>query len=158
MLKMTNDLFGILFYSRFKMSEGETLPLRHPVCTARDVYITRKLPLVVYFKRVKKLLTEFLAEPNEECVVTIYGAGCCIKGAMMLLQDALATYPHLIGSYRYSLSTQKSHRLIEASDDPLKVRYSHVMTSSGHFLLPSARWAESSCFHIFDCSPVTYQQ
>eukprot|EP01056_Protomagalhaensia_sp_Gyna25_P002656 Protomagalhaensia_sp_Gyna_25__2655@NODE_2513_length_1044_cov_1279_880597_g2083_i0_p1_GENE_NODE_2513_length_1044_cov_1279_880597_g2083_i0NODE_2513_length_1044_cov_1279_880597_g2083_i0_p1_ORF_typecomplete_len162_score11_95Rpp20/PF12328_8/0_11Alba/PF01918_21/0_22_NODE_2513_length_1044_cov_1279_880597_g2083_i0557991 len=91
----------------------EALPLPHRTPRARDIYVTRKHPLVVYFKRLQHLMLYFPPPTESEApVVRIFGAGAAVKGAMMLFSDALKEYPHLIMSHRVQLGVALSTDLV----------------------------------------------
>lgn len=65
------------------------LPLSHGTPRSHQIYMTRKHPLVVYYKRASKLMMERKS-------LEIYGSGSCVKGAIMLAQDLHTEFPHLI--------------------------------------------------------------
>ncbi|KAF8820309.1 hypothetical protein IE077_003303 [Cardiosporidium cionae] len=70
-----------------------------PFARPHDVYISRRHPLIVYYKRVQHLFST----PSVS-FVCIHGLGACIKGAIWLSQDILQSYEHFV-SVEVSTST-----------------------------------------------------
>eukprot|EP00918_Siedleckia_nematoides_P091003 GHVU01199952.1.p1 GENE.GHVU01199952.1~~GHVU01199952.1.p1 ORF type:complete len:194 (+),score=32.41 GHVU01199952.1:416-997(+) len=61
---------------------GTRLPAPRREAQSNDIYVTRRRPMIVYFKRAIELLTMRSAD----CVY-IHGLGACVKRAMFLAQD-----------------------------------------------------------------------
>eukprot|EP01053_Blabericola_migrator_P005629 Blabericola_migrator_1__5628@NODE_285_length_10382_cov_182_229956_g235_i0_p8_GENE_NODE_285_length_10382_cov_182_229956_g235_i0NODE_285_length_10382_cov_182_229956_g235_i0_p8_ORF_typecomplete_len127_score16_28Rpp20/PF12328_8/0_019_NODE_285_length_10382_cov_182_229956_g235_i0423803 len=102
----------------------EALPLPHANPRTRDIYITRRHPLIVYFKRLKHLLlfyTQSEDDTTRPCV-RIFGAGSAVKGAMMLFSDAMKEFPHLIVSHRVQLGTANSTDIDLETDEIVEGR------------------------------------
>eukprot|EP00389_Voromonas_pontica_P001551 GDKH01002311.1.p1 GENE.GDKH01002311.1~~GDKH01002311.1.p1 ORF type:complete len:124 (+),score=13.40 GDKH01002311.1:68-439(+) len=57
-------------------------PLARPHASVNDIYVTRRHPMVVYFKRAEALLCD---SRNE--AIKFYGSGACIPTVLRLTQD-----------------------------------------------------------------------
>lgn len=110
---------------RGKQGLYQKLPLLHGQPGPRDIYITRRRPLIVYYKRAYHLLVHFVPKPSPTVTrrqgdrgqemakgkppaVRLFGAGSTIKAVLMILQDLLANLPHLLDSYEAVMGKQEA--------------------------------------------------
>lgn len=98
-------------------------PLFHSKPRARDVYVTTRFPMTVYYQRVVHLLTHFnkddsvkpspgaltreknTIEVPTSKLVSLHASGAAIKTALMILQDVLLNFPHLIRDHIITTGT-----------------------------------------------------
>ncbi|KAL8446248.1 hypothetical protein Emed_005203 [Eimeria media] len=87
------------------MSDRSELVLRgaiaHPPLRPNEVYVSRRVPLLVYVRRCLKLLRGPYAK------VQIRGAGRCVETALYLAQDVVAAFG---GRLKYSVVAQEEQR------------------------------------------------
>ncbi|KAL8446928.1 hypothetical protein Emag_004534 [Eimeria magna] len=87
------------------MGDRSELVLRgaiaHPPLRPNEVYVSRRIPLLVYVRRCLKLLRGPYAK------VQIRGAGRCVETALYLAQDVVAAFG---GRLKYSVVAEEEQR------------------------------------------------
>jgi hypothetical protein len=66
------------------------LAMRYPA-KIHDIYVTRKYPLIVYYKRAMKLLSDLQLN-----FIILHGLGICINVAIWVVQDLLQEHPYFL--------------------------------------------------------------
>lgn len=91
-----------------------TSPAMRPNACMSDIYLTRRRPLIAYFKRASFLIKDSTCQ-----IISIHGLGVCVTAAVWLVQDLLEQFTPLI-----EIQETKTHSipvLDEGIEDNLEV-------------------------------------
>lgn len=66
-------------------------PAMRPSASFNEIYVTRRHPLAVYFKRASHLVKDSSSE-----IIKIHGLGVCVAAAVWLVQDILSQFSPLV--------------------------------------------------------------